>query len=88
MLSGIPWNRKAACALAIVAASYVLAAFSNASPVTQPSFAGPGIRPPVVVVSVPAEAAPATGNGAMRAGHPEERGREIERVSEAPLRSI
>jgi hypothetical protein len=66
MLSGITWTRKAACGLAILAASYLVAAFANASPITQPSLAGAPSRLPLVIVvpdakpAIPVENAPAT----------------------------
>jgi hypothetical protein len=41
--------------VAIVAASYLVAAFANASPVTQPALPGPSLRPPVIVVGPLAE---------------------------------
>ena len=87
MLSGIPWSRKAACGLAIIAASYVIAAFANASPVTQPSMAGATFRAPIVVVAPPAVES-ATQGGAVNAESPEDRGREFERVAHSSLQAI
>jgi hypothetical protein len=87
MLSGIPWSRKAVCGLAIVAASYLVATFANASPVTQPSFAGATFRTPVVVTAPPAVDSAAEG-GALKAGSPENRGREFERVSNTAVEAI
>lgn len=87
MLSGIPWSRKAVCGLAIVAASYLVAAFANASPITQPSLATPPLRTPAVVV-VPAGEPHSASDGAIRAESPESRGREFESVAHPHLQSI
>jgi hypothetical protein len=87
MLSGIPWTRKAACGLAIALASYLVAAFANASPITQPALAGAPLRTPAVIV-VPATGTQSAADGAIRAESPEKRGREFEAVALPHFQSI
>ena len=87
MLSGIPWTRKAACGLAIVVASYLVAAFANASPITQPSLAGAPLRTPAVIV-VPAIEAQSAPDGTIPAESPGKRGREFETVAQPHFHSI
>jgi hypothetical protein len=69
-----------------VAASYLVATFANASPVTQPSFTGATFRAPVVVVAPALDSAPE--GAALKTGSPENRGREFERVSTAAVQAI
>jgi hypothetical protein len=77
------------CGVAIVAASYLVAAFANASPVTQPSFAGASLRTPVVVTGPGTEAdSPAEEGGPVRAESPDDRGREFQSVAHTPLQVI
>jgi hypothetical protein len=88
MLSGIPWSRKAACGLAIVAVSYLIAAFANASPVTQPSFAGVNFRASSVVAAPAPGVEGGAGRGAVKAENREDRGGEFERIAHATLQAI
>jgi hypothetical protein len=87
MLNGITWTRKVACGLAIVGASYLVAAFANASPITHPGTAGTSRIPVVVVVPAP-NAVPTAESGPIQAESPENRGEEFDAMSHAGLESI
>jgi hypothetical protein len=88
MLNGIPWTRKAAYGLAIVAASYVVAAFANASPVTQPAVGFVSPRMPVVIVVPAPDAVPTAESGPIQAESPEDRGRGFDAMAHTSLQSI
>lgn len=74
MLNGITWTRKMACAVAIAFASYIVAAFANASPITYPGTTGARSRIPVVVVVPAPDAVPTAEGGPIKAESPEDRG--------------
>jgi hypothetical protein len=88
MLNGITWSRKFACGLAIVAASYVVAAFANASPITQPNIGGASSRIPVVVVVPAPDAVPTAESGPIQAESAEDRGEPFEGMAHTSLESI
>jgi hypothetical protein len=70
MTTGLSPRRNLLCAVAIFGGSYLVAAFSNASPVTQPSFTGASMRPPVVIVVAPSEAPASAEQGPVHAQSP------------------
>jgi hypothetical protein len=88
MLNGISWTRKAAYGLAIVAVSYVVAAFANASPITQPTLDGTSLRVPVAVTVPVPDALPYEEAGPIQAESPENRDRGLDAVAHATLQSI
>jgi hypothetical protein len=88
MLNGITWSRKVACGLVIVAASYIVAAFANASPITHPNVGGASSRIPVVVVVPAPNAVPTVESGPIQAESPENRGEPFDAMAHTSLESI
>jgi hypothetical protein len=72
-------------ALAILAGSYLVAAFANASPITQAPLRPS--RPAVVEVAPPSGEAPVE-SGTMQAGSPENPRRFLEAVADTRLHAI
>jgi hypothetical protein len=87
MLNGITWTRKVACGLTIVAASYLVAAFANASPITHPGTRATSRIPVVVVVPAP-DAVPTAEGGPIKAESPHDRGEAFEAIGRTLLESI
>ena len=88
MLNGITWTRKITCGLMIVAGSYIVAAFANSSPITQPGTGGLPSRIPVVVVVPAPDAVPTAEGGPIQAESPEDRDEQFDAMAHASLESI
>jgi hypothetical protein len=89
MLSGINWAQKTVFGLAVVAVSYLVATFANASPITQPSFARASFRDRVVVMApAPDTDAVTDRSGALHATTPENLGKTLESVAHSVLKAI
>ena len=73
------------CGIVILAGSYLVAAFSNASPIIQPSFRAAGVRAPAIVVA-PAGSEPDAIGPAQ--ADTIDRGQEVQRIADEPLRAI
>jgi hypothetical protein len=87
-MGGITLTRKVLCGLAILGASYVVAGFSNSSPITQPALHSSGMRGSAVVILPAPPATSDTDSGPMQAGTPEGRGREFQAMSHTALQEI
>ena len=82
------WTRNVVCGLGILVGSYVTAAFSNASPITQPSLAGgPSWHSPVVPTAPNPEAEPSD-VGPIPAQTPQNQRRTFEAVARGGLQAI
>ena len=86
-MGGITLTRKVLCGLAILGASYVVAGFSNSSPITQPALHSRMRGSAVVILPAP-PATPGTDSGPMQADTPEARGREFQAISRSALQEI
>jgi hypothetical protein len=89
MLSGITWTQRTSLGLAVIAVSYLVATFANASPITQPSLARAGFRGPVVVMAPAPETGDVTDhNGTLRAETPESLGKTLESAAPSALKAL
>jgi hypothetical protein len=87
-MTPVTWTRKAVGGLAILACSYLFAAFFNAAPITQPSLANfPMSRATVVVIPAPDAATPADGRP-VQAASPDKGGEPVDPAAHARLQAI